>query len=425
MSYEIDVVVGKNQTIETNVNIVATGPKGERGEKGDKGERGEQGIQGIQGKQGIQGIRGEQGVQGEKGDKGDTGAKGDKGDKGEKGNTGNGIANIQLVSTNDIEKTYRITYTDNSTFEYVVTDGVSNTTPPIGSIIPICASNNYTPNNCLACNGTEYNKADFEQLWDKYLIGGLLNTCTYAEYEQDLATYGQCGNFAVKPLGYDGSGLTIVGSPTITENGIASGFTTANYIKSSLTIDEAEYIIQGVFSCDLPASGTYSIISLLDTRVDTNTLLSLRFASDGNLVFLGRNQTQQITKFALFNKFGQNVRFKIVVNSNEMTLFIDDEEITKVTDENLRTSINELYFGAGYAGWGAFLSGSIDLKQFSITVDGQTVFDCVEGDTFKVPTITKENTDLTDFVVVSTGAIDDCQVTWNTLVELEQYLKGV
>ena len=49
--------------------------------------------------------------------------KGSQGVPGETGDTGNGIDNIALISTIGKEKTYRITYTDTTTFDYVVTDG--------------------------------------------------------------------------------------------------------------------------------------------------------------------------------------------------------------------------------------------------------------------------------------------------------------
>jgi hypothetical protein len=108
MNFEVDVEITKREVFETivevngekqeelRVNLVSTGPKGEQGERGERGEKGEKGDKG---EQGIQGI------------------------KGEKGNTGNGIANIQLISTVGLNKTYRITFTDGSTFEYIVTDG--------------------------------------------------------------------------------------------------------------------------------------------------------------------------------------------------------------------------------------------------------------------------------------------------------------
>ena len=45
------------------------------------------------------------------------------GEDGEDGEDGNGIQSIQLISTVGLEKTYRITFTDATTFDYVVTDG--------------------------------------------------------------------------------------------------------------------------------------------------------------------------------------------------------------------------------------------------------------------------------------------------------------
>ena len=46
-----------------------------------------------------------------------------RGEEGTDGVDGVGIASIQLISTVGLEKTYRITFTDASTFDYVVTDG--------------------------------------------------------------------------------------------------------------------------------------------------------------------------------------------------------------------------------------------------------------------------------------------------------------
>ena len=68
---------------------------------------------------------------------------------------------------------------------------------PIGTIIPVNATSNYVPNGSLPCDGTEYSKSQFTDLWNNYLSTSLLNTCTYTEYASDLSTYGQCGKFAV------------------------------------------------------------------------------------------------------------------------------------------------------------------------------------------------------------------------------------
>lgn len=50
---------------------------------------------------------------------------GRQGDKGDTGDTGNGISKIELVSTVGLVKTYRITFTNDDYFEFVVTDGSS------------------------------------------------------------------------------------------------------------------------------------------------------------------------------------------------------------------------------------------------------------------------------------------------------------
>lgn len=68
---------------------------------------------------------------------------------------------------------------------------------PIGTIYPLACTKDYVPEGSLPCDGTEYTKAQFTDLWDNYIVTALLNTCTYDEYATDLATYGECGKFAV------------------------------------------------------------------------------------------------------------------------------------------------------------------------------------------------------------------------------------
>lgn len=68
---------------------------------------------------------------------------------------------------------------------------------PIGTIIPVNATSNYVPDGSLPCDGTEYIKSQFTDLWNNYLSTSLLNTCTYTEYASNLSTYGQCAKFAV------------------------------------------------------------------------------------------------------------------------------------------------------------------------------------------------------------------------------------
>ena len=68
---------------------------------------------------------------------------------------------------------------------------------PIGAILTINASNTYVPDGCLPCDGAEYNKSQFVELWDNYLQGGLLSICSYTEYENDLLTYNKCEKIGI------------------------------------------------------------------------------------------------------------------------------------------------------------------------------------------------------------------------------------
>ena len=70
----------------------------------------------------------------------------------------------------------------------------------IGSIISMLVSSTYTPDGCLPCDGTEYNKSAYNSFYMNYLAGGKLVTCTYEEYQQDITTYGQCAKFGLDTM---------------------------------------------------------------------------------------------------------------------------------------------------------------------------------------------------------------------------------
>lgn len=69
----------------------------------------------------------------------------------------------------------------------------------IGQSIALYCTKDYVPDGCLPCDGGEYAKTQFSNLWNNYLVSSTvrLNTCTYSEYQQEVATYGQCAKFAV------------------------------------------------------------------------------------------------------------------------------------------------------------------------------------------------------------------------------------
>lgn len=84
--------------------------------KGIKGDTGEQGIQGPKGDTGDTGPQGPQGIQGPTGPQGATGP------------IGISVTGVTLISTVGLVKTYRMSFSDNSYFDYAVTDGASGST---------------------------------------------------------------------------------------------------------------------------------------------------------------------------------------------------------------------------------------------------------------------------------------------------------
>lgn len=44
-----------------------------------------------------------------------------------KGDTGNGVSSLELISTVDLTRTYRFTFTNGSTFDFSITDGIDGT----------------------------------------------------------------------------------------------------------------------------------------------------------------------------------------------------------------------------------------------------------------------------------------------------------
>lgn len=265
---------------------------------------------------------------------------------------------------------------------------------PIGTIYPLVCSANYVPEGSLPCDGAEYTKAQFNDLWENYLTATtpLLLTCTYEEYASDITTYGQCGKFAVKPLAFDSSKITIVGTPTISEDGVVSDFSTSNYVKTSINIDGSITKIREKFhistfenttiselyrsNCFVLMIGTgsnYNLRARVGNAAENNWLM-VNYTILPNKDYIGECVINKTTKLATLNLYDENNN--LLGTYTNSTPFVS---IT-LTDEDNTVTI-------GYGNNRAFTNGTIDLTQFSITVDGDEVYNCVSGNTFKVPTI--------------------------------------
>jgi len=267
-----------------------------------------------------------------------------------------------------------------------------------------------------------------------YKNKSLLNTCTYDEYESDLTTYGQCGKFGVKPLGYDGSNLTIVGSLTITPEGVASEFYSSDYIETMLEAtpqQEITFSFKGKYISGTNQQCLFRLISPTNEGKIGN--LRLTITESKILIvraYINGVDTNLFSYVTLAVNDNDTIEFELKLGLTTQSLIYKINGVEKTLSNTLDFSDLDLsqngnLLVGSYASGTLYWNGSIDLKEFSIKVDENIIFDCVSGDTFKVPTSEDTELGFKNFVAVANGTVDDCLATWNTLLELENYLKGV
>lgn len=101
----------------------------------------------------------------------------------------------------------------------------------LGSIQSILATDSYIPNGCAPANGAEYTRAQFPTLYDTYLVGGKLLTCTYTEFATQITASGNCAKFAVDttnqkfkvPCLKDGDSITQAASASALGKSVKAG----------------------------------------------------------------------------------------------------------------------------------------------------------------------------------------------------------
>ena len=209
---------------------------------------------------------------------------------------------------------------------------------------------------------------------------------------------------AMKRSTFDKAKFTIVGSPVISDDGVASGFSSSKYIKTPITRQTGTpYIVTGKFN--IPRNSiNQCIFALQDSTVNTDGVLQIRIYEGNKLAFNGRTGSTLsqggVTSTISFDKFDQDVLFKIIVTPTKITLFLDDVEATNVVATEFRTAFDTIFIGSGFGGYAPITIGQIDLKQFSITVDGKEVFN---GNKTGIDTIKADNYEVVGSPVISDG----------------------
>lgn len=237
-------------------------------------------------------------------------------------------------------------------------------------------------------NLTDTLKSNYDTAYDNLSTLGLLNQAGldklalsnmfpigYNELD-DKNGYEQIWNMAHST--YNKSKVTVVGSPTITDNGIASGFDTSNYINLS----PQTFTLGTNFELHLPFRLTTKNNQALYRGQYNSTFIFLLNVNSNKLEFNitdGTNSLGTPTVISSQDLVIEQDYVFVFKQKNQIAEYgyIIDGIYTKTGEKNnypldlSNNILNQIYIGRGS---GAYMSGSIDLKYFNIIIDEVEVF---------------------------------------------------
>ena len=218
----------------------------------------------------------------------------------------------------------------------------------VGQIISILCSSSYVPFGCLACDGSEYSKEQFVNLWNNYLTATtpLLQTCTYEEYQTSITNNGFCEKFAVDNVNNKFK------VPTLNNVMYQNTDTTLPVVGNGKTIS----VTDGTTNVGLYISSNSNMVvsrpGLYGTDVgtaDTGTSFYMHNKS------IGFSEDETVSCLIAKNKANASINFFVVVASGEInqsqmdwSAWVTSLQGKANTDlNNLTTTGKELIYTAG------------------------------------------------------------------------------
>lgn len=209
---------------------------------------------------------------------------------------------------------------------------------------------------------------------------------------------------------FDINKVTVVGSPTITDDGVASGFSANSYITALV---DTSNVVDNV---TIYSRFTYTKVGKTVWAGQGNNFTPrILISPTGNIMLYAYDGSQTGSATIVYDKinFAENemIYAKCVISNAERIISVSSDGINWVEAKNtvalnldLKTRLQKLYFGwistAEY-----FIDGQIDLSSFKIFVDGKEVYNTLK------PTYLmekrKEGFDLSKFTVVGTLTITE------------------
>ena len=219
---------------------------------------------------------------------------------------------------------------------------------------------------------------------------------------------------------FDKSKFTVVGSPTITDDGVASGFGSSNDLLTTYIFNPSNtWKIKGSFITPTQLTNSQVICAVSNatysSRIEINSYNSnteIRFGwhlSSNNASYMSQPVGSIVLQFNthyFYEWSFDGTQYLLRVSTDNKNWQISAQY---TSSENIYTNNSYIRIGKSSGSYQIF-TGSIDLKQFSITVDGKEVFssnktgiDTIKADNYEVvgsPTISDD------------GVLSNC--TYNT-----------
>lgn len=260
--------------------------------------------------------------------------------------------------------------------------------------------NNYQVNNVYSFGVSQYYKGTMNNAsWlksDGQWNSGTVYTGLYTWVLQQL-----------NAKQFDPSKITVVGSPTITDDGVASGWSLSNYVKipdvqlQSAETWEIECILNlkqaqtngATWLSPLTGNGLMLPIYITDTYFKFQLYLSSS-SSDWDIAQWESSNIPKLTR----NVYKFNLKYTGTQYIYTITNVTTGEiVVTKIINSTTKIYQSPTQLGVKRSQEAMSTDNSIDLSQFSITVDGKEVFSPTKRlDGFKRNT---ENYDDYDFVI--------------------------
>lgn len=323
---------------------------------------------------------------------------------------GNGISGITLLSWEGLDKTYRMTFTNGTYFDFIVSNGAEGQAEWGG--ISGVLSNQHDLQDALDA------KAEVSQTHALKAYSDNGELLTDAEGLADVKNYAHST--------FDVSKFTVTGSPVITNDGIASGFSSSDYIANANNItinaDDDIYILSPVIEFSALNSTQQSIFSMYDTNSDSNAL-QFRSTNDNKLILFWKdNSGTDIIRYTTSSTVSTDVKYQMLATRKAGVYNLYYRELGGAW-VNAGTNSSASFSGVYAIKFGVALHnnqlpltvGSVDLKYFEFVLNNGVI---ANGNITGIDTIKPD-----DYTVEGTPTISADGVFTSTTVNGSNYVQ--